>query len=340
VHRLSDVELASRLSFFLWSSIPDDELLDVAIRGKLKDPATLDRQVRRMLADRRSTALVDNFAGQWLVVSHLRNVTPDPDLFPDFDENLRQAFQRETELFVESQLREDRSVSELLTADYTFVNERLARHYHIPNVNGTRFRRVSFADGQRGGLLGQGSILTVTSYPNRTSPVLRGKWLLENILGTPPPPPPDVPALKDKGEDGTPQSVRERLENHRKNPVCASCHAQMDPLGFALENFDAVGTWRTHESGKPLDASGVLQGGTAFQGVAGLRTLLAGRRQQFAGTVTEKLMSYALGRGVEYYDLPAIRKITHEASSADYRWSSIILGIVKSTPFQMRRSES
>jgi mono/diheme cytochrome c family protein len=341
VHRLSDVELASRLSFFLWSSIPDDELLDVAIRGKLKDPATLDRQVRRMLADPRSTALVDNFADQWLIVSHLRNVTPDPDLFPDFDENLRQAFQRETELFVESQLREDRSVPELLTADYTFVNERLARHYRIPNVYGSRFRRVSFADGQRGGLLGQGSILTVTSYPNRTSPVLRGKWLLENILGTPPPPPPpDVPALKDKGEDGSLQSVRQRLESHRKNPACASCHAQMDPLGFALENFDAVGTWRTHESGKPLDASGVLQGGTEFQGMAGLRTLLGARRQQFVGTVTEKLLSYALGRGVEYYDLPAIRKITRDAASADYRWSSIIVGIVKSTPFQMRRSES
>jgi hypothetical protein len=341
VHRLSDVELASRLSFFLWSSIPDEELLEVAIRGKLKDAATLDKQVRRLLADPRSKALVDNFAGQWLVVRNVRNVTPDPDLFPDFDENLREAFQQETELFVESQLRENRSVPELLTADYTFLNERLARHYRISNVYGSRFRRVSFNDGQRGGLLGQGSILTVTSYPNRTSPVLRGKWLLENILGTPPPPPPpNVPALKDKGEDGAPQSVRDRLEAHRKNPACASCHAQMDPLGFALENFDAIGTWRTHEADRPIDPSGVLPGGTGFRGVAGLRTLLAGRREQFVETVAEKLLAYALGRGVEYYDLPAIRKITRDAASTDYRWSSVIVGIVKSTPFQMRRSES
>jgi Protein of unknown function (DUF1588)/Protein of unknown function (DUF1585)/Protein of unknown function (DUF1592) len=273
-------------------------------------------------------------------VSNIRNVTPDPDLFPDFDENLRQAFRRETELFVESQLRENRSVPELLTADYTFVNERLARHYRIPNVYGSRFRRVSFNDGRRGGLLGQGSVLTVTSYPNRTSPVLRGKWLLENILGTPPPPPPpNVPALKEKGEDGRSQSVRERLEDHRKNAACASCHAQMDPLGFALENFDAIGTWRTEESGKPVDASGVLLGGAEVQGIAGLRTLLAGRREQFVGTVAEKLLSYALGRGIEYYDLPAIRKITRDGASSDYRWSSIIAGIVKSTPFQMRRSE-
>jgi hypothetical protein len=341
IHRVSDIELASRLSFFLWSSIPDDELLDIAARGKLSEPSTLERQVRRLLADARSKALVDNFAGQWLVVRNVGNVTPDPDLYPDFDENLRTAFQQETDLFVDSQLRENRSIPELLTADYTFVNERLARHYRIPNVYGSRFRRVTFADGQRGGLLGQGSILTVTSYPNRTSPVLRGKWLLENILGTPPPPPPaNVPALKDKGDDGSPQSVRARLESHRKNPVCASCHAQMDPLGFALENFDAIGAWRTRELGKPIDSSGVLLGGTEFQGIAGLRNILAGRRERFVETVTEKLLAYSLGRGVEYYDLPAVRKITHDAAAGDYRWSSIIIGIVKSTPFQMRRSES
>ena len=341
IHQVGDVDLASRLSFFLWSSIPDDELLDLAAAGKLKDPVVLERQTRRLLADPRSKALVDNFAGQWLVVRNIGSVTPDPDLFPAFDENLREAFRQETELFVESQLRENRSIPDLLTADYTFVNERLARHYGIPNVFGSRFRRVSFPDGQRGGLLGQGSILTVTSYPNRTSPVLRGKWLLENILGTPPPPPPpNVPALKDTGADGTPQSVRERLESHRRNPACASCHAQMDPLGFALDHFDAIGAWRTHESGRPIDASGVLMGGSEFQGLGGLRTLLAARRAQFAETVTEKLLAYALGRGVAYYDLPAIRKVTRDAASTDYRWSSIIVGIVKSTPFRMRRSES
>jgi hypothetical protein len=341
VYRLTDVELASRLSFFLWSSIPDDDLLAAAERGKLKDAAVLEQQVRRMLADPRSKALVENFAGQWLVLKNIRNVSPDADLFPDFDENLRDAFLKETALFFESQLKEDRSVVDLLSADYTFVNERLARHYGIPNVYGDRFRRVSLTDGRRGGLLGQGSLLTVTSYPNRTSPVLRGKWLLETILGTPPPPPPpDVPALQDRGEGGRIASVRERLEAHRKNPACSGCHSVMDPLGFALENFDPIGRWRTEDSGTPVDASGALPSGAAFTGMPGLRTLLLQQRDQFATNVTEQLLGYALGRGIEYYDLPSVRRIARGAAPQDYRWSSIILGIVTSGPFQMRRSES
>jgi mono/diheme cytochrome c family protein len=342
VYRLSDLELASRLSFFLWSSIPDDELLDVAARGKLKDPAVLEQQVRRMLADSRSSALVSNFAAQWLHLRNLRAVTPDVNAFPEFDDNLRYAFQRETELFVESQLREDRSVSDLLTANYTFVNERLARHYGIDNVYGNRFRRVTFDDDKRGGLLGHGSILTVTSYATRTSPVVRGKWLLENILGAPPPPPPpDVPGLPDTGDGGKRMSVRERMERHRANPVCASCHARMDPLGFALENYDGIGKWRdTGESNVRIDASGTLPDGSKFQGPAELRTLLRSRRDEFVGTVTTKLLTYALGRGVEYYDLPTVRQIMREAASSDYHWSSIVLGIVKSMPFQVRSSES
>ena len=336
-YRLTDLELASRLSFFLWSSIPDDELLDDAARGRLKDPNVLTAQVRRMMADPRAEALVENFAGQWLVLRNIRDAAPDPDLFPDFDENLREAFQRETELFIDSQVRDDRSVPELLTADYTFLNERLARHYGIPGVHGTRFRRVTLAEGQRGGLLGHGSLLTVTSYPNRTSPVLRGKWLLENILGTPPPPPPpDVPALKDKGENGRPQSVRERLEDHRRNPTCAACHAQMDPLGFALDHFDAVGKWRDGGRRDPVDASGTLPDGSTFRGLDGLRTLLDSRREQFVATVTEKLLAYALGRGLEAYDMPAVRKIVRDAAADNHRWSSIVLGIVDSVPFRMR----
>jgi cytochrome c551/c552 len=339
VYRLTDIELASRLSFFLWSSVPDDELLTAAERGRLKDPAVLERQARRMLADPRAKALVDNFAGQWLVLRNIRDASPDADLFPDFDENLREAFLQETTLFFESQLKDDRSVVELLSANYTYLNERLARHYDIPNVYGTRFRRVALSDSHRGGLLGQGSLLTVTSYPNRTSPVLRGKWLLETILGTPPPPPPpDVPALQDRGEGGKIASVRERLEAHRNNPACSGCHSVMDPLGFALENFDPVGRWRTHDAGTPVDASGALPSGAKFEGVAGLRELLLQQREQFATNVSDRLMAYALGRSVEYYDLPSIRKIAR-AAAPDYRWSSIILGIVKSAPFQMRRSE-
>jgi hypothetical protein len=322
------------------ASIPDEELLDAATRGKLRDPKVLDGQVRRLLADPRSKALTDNFVGQWLHLRNIKTVYPDPDVFPEFDDNLRDALRRETELFFESQLRENRGVTELLSANYTFLNERLARHYQIPNIYGNRFRKVTLTDPRRGGLLGHGSLLTVTSYPNRTSPVLRGKWLLENIVGAPPPPPPpDVPALPDRGEGGELASVRARLEQHRKNPACAVCHAPMDPLGFALENFDAIGGWRSSEAGGAIDASGTLPNGQHFAGPAGLREVLLGHREQFVRTVTEKLLMYALGRGVEYYDLPVVRRITREAAPGEYRWASIILGIVNSTPFQMRSSQ-
>ena len=341
-YRLSDLELASRLSFFLWSSIPDDDLLDAAVDGRLSDPAERERQVRRMLADPRSRALVDNFAGQWLSLRSVEGIAPDPNLFPDFDENLREAFRRETEMFVESQLREDRSVVDLLRADHSFLNERLARHYGIAGVTGSHYRRVKLPDDRRVGLLGHGSILAATSYGNRTSPVLRAKWLLENILGTPPaPPPPDIPPLPARGEAGEPRTVRERLAQHRRNAACAVCHAPMDPLGFALENFDAVGAWRTRDAGLPVDASGVLADGTtAFDGPAGLRRVLLDRSEQFVETVTEKLLTYALGRGIEHYDRPVIRAIVRAAAEDDHRWSSLILGIVESTPFRMRRSES
>ena len=341
-YRINDIELASRLSFFLWSSIPDDELLDRAAKGTLRSRGVLEAEVRRMLRDPRAKTLVENFASQWLQLRDLRNAVPDPDLFPEFDENLREAFRRETELFIGSQLQDDRGIPELLTADYTFLNERLARHYGVAGVSGTRFRRVPMTDSQRGGLLGHGSVLTITSYPNRTSPVLRGKWLLENILGTPPPPPPpDVPALSDKGADGQRQSVRERLEAHRRNAVCATCHAQMDPLGFALERFDAVGAARTRDEGNtPVDASGSLPDGQAFEGLDGLRTVLVGRQEQFVGTVAERLMTYALGRGIEYYDRPTLRRIVRDASRDGFRWSSVVIGIVSSAPFQMRRTES
>jgi hypothetical protein len=340
-YRVTDFELASRLSFFLWSSIPDDELLSLAERGQLKTPAVLKAQVQRLLADTRSTALVRNFAAQWLYLRNVKAAAPDVNAFPMFDDNLRQAFQRETELFVASQLRDDQSVVNLLTADYTFVNERLARHYGIPNVYGSHFRRVTLPDETRRGLLGQGSILMVTSYATRTSPVVRGKWLLENILGAPPPaPPPDVPDLPKEGEGGMPASVRERMEKHRSNAVCATCHAQMDPLGFALENFDAVGRWRTTDEGNTrIDASGTLPDGTKFDGPAELRQALAGRRDEFARTVIEKMLVYALGRGLEYYDMPTVRRIQRDAAAADYRWSSLIQSIAQSTPFQMRRSE-
>ena len=339
---VSDVELASRLSFFLWSSIPDDELLDRADDGTLSDPDVLERQVRRMLADPRAKALVDNFAGQWLHLRNMESVYPDPLEFPEFDENLREAYQAETELFIEQLLRDDASVLDLLRADYTFVNERLARHYGIPNVYGNRFRKVTFAPGERAGLLSHGSLMTVTSYPNRTSPVLRGKWVLENLLGAPPPePPPDVPTLEEENADGEPLSMRQALVRHRENPACAVCHAPMDPIGFSLENFNAIGEWRPiSEAGTPIDASGVLPDGAAFEGPTGLRDLLLDRPADFVGTVTEKLMMYALGRGVEYYDAPTVRRIVREAAAEDYRWSSVILGIVKSTAFQMRRSDS
>ena len=341
-YRLTDVELASRLSFFLWSSIPDDELLDAAETGTLRDPDVLERQVRRMLADEKAGVLVSSFAAQWLHLRRMRTVSPDVNAFPGFDDNLRDALVRETELFVESQMRDDRSVVELLDADYTFVNERLARHYGIPNVYGSRFRRVDLPGEKRRGLLGHGSVLTVTSLATRTSPVVRGKWVLENILGTPPPPPPpDVPDLPERADDGTVTSLRARLEAHRANPVCSNCHARMDPLGFALENFDAVGKWRdTGVAGAPIDPSGTLPDGTAFDGFPGLRDILLERREEFVTTVTEKLMTYALGRGVEHYDRPAIRAIVREAATNDYRWSSLILGVARSLPFQMRRSDS
>jgi hypothetical protein len=340
VYSISDVDLASRLSFFVWSSIPDDELLDAAIRGDLHDPSVLEKQVRRMLADPRSGALASNFADQWLHVRNLESITPDLRLFPDFDDNLRQSFRKETELFFDSVLREDASVLHLLKADYTYLNERLARHYGIPNVYGTRFRRVSLGnDSERGGLLRQGSVLTVTSYATRTSPVIRGKWVLENLLGTPPsPPPPNVPTLKENTVSST-LSMRERLAEHRANTACASCHNAMDPPGFSLENFDAVGRWRTSEEGRSIDNSGGLPDGTEFAGVAGLEQALLNRPEVFVGTLTEKLMTYALGRGIEYYDAPAIRKIVRDARTTDFRFSSIIVGIANSTPFKMRRSQ-
>ena len=340
VYPVSDLELASRLSFFLWSSVPDDQLLTAATQGKLKDPAVLERQVRRMLADSRSSALVDSFAAQWLFVRNLQSFLPDTATFPNFDDSPRQGFREETERFFESVMREDRSVLDLLTADYTFVNERLARHYGIPGVYGSRFRRVTLADENRRGLLGQGSVLAVTSYPNRTSPVLRGKWILENILGTPPPPPPpNVPTLKENSEDGRVTSVRERLEDHRKNPACATCHRVMDPLGFSLENFDATGAWRTSEArGVGVDASGQLADGTPVDGPVALRHALLRRPEQFVRTMTEKLLTYGLGRGLEYYDMPVVRAIARDAARQQYRFSALIIGIVKSTPFQMKKA--
>ena len=340
-YRLSSLELASRLSFFLWSSVPDEALLIDAEQDTLFDPATLGRQVRRMLADPRATALVDNFAGQWLSLRSLPAIQPDPNLFPDFDENLRAAMRRETELLFEHQLRHDRSVVDLIRANYTFLNERLAEHYGIPGVVGSHYRRVVLPDNRRGGLLGHSSILAVTSYGNRTSPVLRAKWLLENVFGTPPSPPPaDIPALPDAGSADEPRTVRDRLAQHRRSPACAICHAPMDPLGFALENFDAIGGWRTTDAGLPVDASAVLADGTTtFEGPAGLRRVLLERSTQFVETATEKLLTYALGRGLEHYDQPVIRNITKQAATNDHRWSSLILGIVESTPFQMRRAE-
>ncbi|HEU0118943.1 MAG TPA: DUF1592 domain-containing protein [Bryobacteraceae bacterium] len=339
-YRLSNLELATRLSFFLWSSIPDDELLDAAIQGKLSQPAVLDRQVRRMLADPRASVLVTNFAEQWLYLRNLNASMPDMRLYAGFDDNLRQSFRRETELFVESIMREDRSILDLLRADYTFVNGRLAKHYGIPNIYGSRFQRVMLGkDRVRGGLLRQGSILTVTSYATRTSPVIRGKWVLENILGVPPPPPPPaVPALAEKVSTGQPQSMRERLAEHRDNPACRGCHQLMDPIGFALESYDAVGRYRTTENAKPLDVSGGLPDGSKFSGVDGLQEALLRRPEIFAGTFAEKLMTYALGRGVETTDAPAIRRIVQETKTKDFKFSSFILGIVTSTPFQMRRS--
>jgi mono/diheme cytochrome c family protein len=339
-YRISDIELASRLSFFLWSSVPDEELITLASRGRLSAAGELERQVRRLIASPKADAFVRNFAGQWLFLRNLDATAPVQSVFPDFDDALRQGFRRETELFVDSIVREDRSALDLLRADYTFVNERLAQHYGLANIRGSHFRRVSLPPGNpRRGLLGQGSILTVTSYPDRTSPVVRGKWILENLLGTPPPPPlPNVPPLKATGTSGTVLSMRQRMEQHRASPVCASCHAMMDPLGLSLENFDAVGKWRVlGESSSPIDATGRLPDGTPFEGPAGLRDALL-RSDRFVATLTEKMLTYALGRGLEHYDAPAVRAILRQAAPREYRLSALITGVVTSAPFRMRRA--
>ena len=339
VYQLGDSALASRLSFFLWSSLPDEQLVTLAAQGKLRQPAVFEQQVRRMLADPRSKTLIDNFAEQWLHLRNLKNSNPDLGAFPDFDDNLRQAMKEETELFFNSIMREDRSVMDLLNADYTFVNERLARHYGMPNIYGSRFRRVTVPNESRRGLLGQASILTVTSYPNRTSPVERGKWILTNLLGVPPqPPPPDVPTLPENGADGKVVSLRERMEKHRANPVCAGCHRAMDPIGFAMENFDGVGRWRAKEDQQAIDATGTLFTGAKIDGISGLRREIAARPDVFVGVLTERMLTYALGRGLEHYDMPAVRKIVQDARSSNYRFSSIILGVARSVPFQMKET--
>jgi len=341
-YRITDLELASRLSFFLWSSVPDDELLDVAAKNTLHNRDVLDQQVKRMLADPRSEALVNNFAGQWLHIRNVQGFRPSPELLFHFDDNLRQAFERETQLFFDSIIRENRSVLDLLDADYTFLNERLAKHYGIQGVYGERFRRVSLpADSVRRGLLGQGSILADTSRPNRTSPVIRGKWILENIFGAPPPPPPpNVPELAEERDPRKVLPMREQMAQHRANPVCAGCHAQMDQLGFALENFDAIGEWRdSYSSGSPVDASAKLPDGTTFKGPVELRKVLLGHSDEFLTTITEKLLTYAIGRGLEATDTPTVRHVKREAARADYRFASLIQGIVTSTPFQMRMAQ-
>jgi len=338
-YQVADIDLASRLSFFLWSSIPDDELLDLAANGRLNDPAVFDGQVKRMLADDRSNALLNNFFGQWLLVRNIATVRPDAKAFPDFDENLRHGFQRETELFLQSQLRENRPITDILTANYTFMNERVARHYGIPNVYGSHFRRVTLPESSnRAGLLGQGSLLTVTSYADRTSVVIRGKFILENILGTPPPPPPaNVPPLENTAVKG---SLRQRMEMHRKNPVCANCHAQLDPMGFAFENFNGIGGWRTLDGDTHIDPTGALPDGTKFDGPTSFRSAIMQHSDTFIGTLTEKLMTYALGRGVEAYDMPTVRQIIRDTSADGNTWSAFIGHIAKSMPFQKRRMES
>jgi hypothetical protein len=340
-YRISDTELASRLSFFLWSSIPDDELLNLAIQGKLHEPAVLEHETRRMLADERAHAMADNFAGQWLYLRDLKSSNPDGREFPDFDDNLRQAFQRETEMLFESVLHEDRPVLDLLDADYTFVNERLAKHYGIANIYGPDFRRVPVPSDARRGLLGQGSMLLVTSNANRTSPVQRGKWILENLLGSPPPlPPPNVPPLKENSGEAAATSVRERMEQHRANPVCAGCHKIMDPIGLALENFDGVGQWRSMDSGFKIDAAGQLVDGTRIDGPSDLRKALLARPEAFVGAMTEKLLMYGVGRETKYYDMPVVRSVMRDAAADRYRFSDLVLGIVKSAPFQLRMKEA
>lgn len=336
-YHLPDLDLASRLSFFLWSSIPDSELLAVAEKGKLHDPAILKAQVERMLADPKSKALVQNFAGQWLRLRNVADWKPDPDKFKEVDQNLRNTFERETELFFESIVREDHSVLDFIDADYTFLNDRLARYYGIPGVKGSYFRRVALKGPERGGILTQASVLMVTSYPTRTSPVLRGKWILESILDAPPPPPPpNVPPLADAANDSA-RSLRETFEKHRANPACAVCHSRLDPLGFSLENFDAVGRYRTKEGGAAIDSSGSLPDGTQIDGVQGLKKLLLSRKDEFVEGLSSNLLTYALGRGLEYYDQPVVRDIRREAAAGNYKFSSIVLAIANSVPFEMRR---
>jgi hypothetical protein len=340
LYALDDAALASRLAFFLWSAPPDDRLLELASQGKLGEQKVYDAQIVRMLADARSSALVENFAGQWLFLRNLQSARPDAEEFPDFDDNLRQAMRRETELLFEHVMREDRSVNELLTADYTFVNERLARHYGLADVYGSHFRQVPVTDEARRGLLGHASILTVTSYPNRTSPVLRGKFVLENVLGTPPPPPlPNVPALEENQAGKAARTLRERLAEHRANPICATCHDVMDPIGLGLENFDAIGKWRTREPGGDIDAHGQLVDGTPIDGAAALREALTADPEQFARVFTEKLLTYALGRGLEAHDMPTVRRIVREAADDDYRFAALVKGIANSVPFRMRRAQ-
>ncbi len=341
-HAISDLELASRLSFFIWSSIPDDELLRVAEAGQLRQPAMLEKQVQRMLADPRSESLVNNFAAQWLYLRDVDVKQPDLFLFRDFDEGLRESFKKETSLFLDSILRENRSVAELLTANYTFLNERLAKHYGIPNINGSEFRRVTLPPGSpRGGLLGQGSILLLTSYSTRTSPVLRGKYVLENLLASPPPPPPpNVPSLKTEGDkNGEALTLREAMVQHRANPACANCHARMDPIGFAMENFDAVGQYRDQDAGKPIDVSSTLRDGTLVNGMDGVKQMILRDPQQFTGAIAQKLLMYGIGRNVQYYDQPAVRKIVHDAAASNNTFASLVLGVARSAPFQMRAAK-
>ena len=340
-YRVSDLDLASRLSFFLWSSIPDDELVNVASQGKLKDPQVLEAQVRRMLADPRSDSMVTNFAAQWLYLRDIDVKQPDLFVFREFDEGLRKSFERETELFLSSVLRENRSVRELLTANYTFVNERLAKHYGIPNIRGSEFRRVTLPEGSpRAGLLGQGGILLLTSYSTRTSPVLRGKYVLENLLASPPPPPPpNVPSLKTESNgSGEELSLREAMVQHRANPACASCHARMDPIGFAMENFDAVGQWRDQDAGKPVEVNSKLADGTEVNGVQGVRDLLLRDPERFVAAVAQKMLMYGIGRNVQYFDAPGVRKIVHDSAASDYKFSALVLGVAKSDAFQMRKA--
>jgi hypothetical protein len=340
-YQLSDIDLASRLSFFLWSSIPDEELLKVAEQGKLRKPEVLDKQIKRMLADPRSTTLVNNFAEQWLLLRNLKQTEKNQELFPQFDESLRKDFQKETELFLGSIFQDDRSILDLFRADYKFLNERLAHHYGIPGIYGNRFRKVSVTDENKQGLLAQGAILAITSYPNRTSPVLRGKWVLQNIMAAPPPPPPTViPALKESDDNGKVLSMRQAIEKHRANPVCQVCHNRMDPIGFGLENFNPIGQWRDEDAGSPVDSSGVLPDGSKFQGPSQLQKALLSKSTVIVSAFTQKLLTYAMGRDLAYYDMTAVRKIVHDSADSDYKFSIIVSGIVNSLPFQMRRTGS